>query len=68
MTKIHDNHHGVINCFIDIAKRMGKDVTCVSEEDINVDNIDASRRLTDGIDLVVSMGGDHAFLKAQSLL
>ena len=65
---MHNNHHGVIDCFVDLAKRMGKDVTTISENEIDVENIEARRRLCDGVDLVISMGGDHAFLKSQALL
>lgn len=44
-----------------MAERMGKQVRVVSEADV-------TERDLEGVDLVVSMGGDKCFLKAQSIL
>ena len=54
----------MIKCFVDIAKRMGKEVRLISEEELAPENFEESKQLLDGIDLVVSMGADHAFLKS----
>ena len=53
-------HHGVIDSFVEQARKMGKDVTVVTEDDITPDTEIA----VDDADLVVSMGGDHTFLRA----
>ena len=33
--KTHNAHHSVVNCFVDLAKRMGKDITLIAEEDFS---------------------------------
>ena len=62
----HNDHHGVINTFVDYAKRMGKEVTVIAEDDI-LETATANELCPD-VDMVVSMGGDHTFLRAQALL
>ena len=66
LTATHNTHHGVIDCFVDLAKRMGKTVQVVPEDELTgfVGNEFGRLELLDGVDLVVSMGGDHTFLKA----
>lgn len=68
LTRTHNAHYGVINCFTDIAKRMGKEVVLVPEDELNTEDEEVRKRLCDGVDFVVSMGGDHTFLKSQALL
>lgn len=68
LTRTHNAHYGVINCFTDIAKRMGKEVVLVPEDELNTEDEEARKRMCDGVDFVVSMGGDHTFLKSQALL
>ena len=46
---------------VEFAKKMGKDVTVVSEDDLSLDD---EERLMDNTDLVISMGGDHTFLRS----
>lgn len=61
--KTHKAHHGVINCFVDLAKRMGKDITLIAEEEFSKFEKEEERnKLLDNVDLVVSMGTDHTFL------
>ena len=68
LSQSHIAHHGVINCFVDLAKRMGKRVKVVPEDELKLENEEERLKLMDGVDLVVSMGGDHTFLKSQALL
>jgi len=51
---------------VDIAKRMGKEVTVVAEDDIL--ETATANELCPNVDMVVSMGGDHTFLRSQALL
>jgi len=54
-------HYDVINRFKTRAERMGKAVTVKTE-------IEATEEDVDGADLVVSLGGDHTFLRASALI
>ena len=56
----HRAHHGVINCFVDLARRMGKDVRVVAEDQLDM----GDSSMIQDIELVVAMGGDHTFLKS----
>lgn len=61
----------MIDCFVDVAKRMGKDVRVISDKEINAESVqmeEKKKQLCDSFDLVVSMGSDYAFLKSQALL
>ena len=44
---------------------MGKEVTVVSEDDLGLED---EERLMDNCDLVISMGGDHTFLRSQAMI
>mmetsp|Transcript_11552 Transcript_11552/g.15610 ORF Transcript_11552/g.15610 Transcript_11552/m.15610 type:complete len:83 (+) Transcript_11552:204-452(+) len=68
LTKTHIAHHGVVNCFVDVAKRMGKEVVVLPEDMLDCECEESRRKLCDGVDLIVSMGGDHTFLKSQQLV
>ena len=57
----------MIDCFVDVAKRMGKDVRVISDKEINAESVQMEEKkklLCDSFDLVVSMGSDYAFLKS----
>ena len=60
LKETHDHHHAVIDTFVDSAKRMGKEVSVVSEDDLHLED---EQRLMENTDLVFSMGGDHTFLR-----
>ena len=57
----HEEHHAVIDCFRNYAKKMGKEIVEKSEEDISAEDMRE-------VDCVVAMGGDHTFLRASALI
>ena len=61
MQEQHKEHHAVIDTFTDIAKKMGKEVVIRGEEDATLEDMR-------DVDCVVSLGGDHTFLRASSLI
>ena len=47
---------------------MGKEVYVVPDCEIDPEDEEERKRLTDGVDMVISMGGDHTFLKSSALI
>lgn len=47
---------------------MGKEVYVVPDCEIDPECEEERKRLTDGVDMVISMGGDHTFLKSSALI
>ena len=43
---------------------MGKEVQVIPEDDLKELGEEDRKRLCDNVDLIVSMGGDHTFLKS----
>ena len=57
----HEELYGVIDSFSSLAERMGKKVVVKSEEDATIEDMHE-------VDCVVSLGGDHTFLRASALI
>ena len=57
----HEEHHAVIDCFKDYARKMGKEIVEKSEAEIGPEDMRE-------VDCVVAMGGDHTFLRASALI
>lgn len=57
----HIEHHEVIDTFQKMAEKMGKQVIIRGEEDATLEDMKE-------VDCVVSLGGDHTFLRASSLI
>lgn len=68
LSKTHIAHHGVINCFVDVARKMGKEVQVIPEDELKLLSEEQRKSLCDNVNLIVSMGGDHTFLKSQALV
>ena len=47
---------------------MGKEVTVVPDDEMDPEDEEERKRLCDGVDMVVSLGGDHTFLKSSALI
>ena len=62
----HTTHHSVISTFVEQAKKMGKKVVVVPEDEL--DHNAVLKDVCPETDMVVSMGGDHTFLRAQALI
>lgn len=61
MEQQHAEHHGVIDTFAEMAKKMGKEVIIKPDKE-------ATQEDAANVDLVVSLGGDHTFLRASALI
>ena len=61
MEEQHQEHHAAIDTFTDLANRMGKEVLVRTEDEAQLSDMR-------DVDCVVSLGGDHTFLKASSLI
>ena len=64
----HNTNQEAIRLFAKRAKYMGKDIYVVPDCEIDPEDDEERKRLIDGVDMVISMGGDHTFLKSSALI
>ena len=64
----HNTNQEAIRLFAKRAKYMDKDIYVVPDCEIDPEDDEERKRLIDGVDMVISMGGDHTFLKSSALI